>query len=215
MTHHSASELIVLHTVRLMGFADSGDVAERAGTSHAEVLRVLTEAKRKGWVQHTAFADLDGWSLTDSGKVANERQLAAERSDADPAGVVATAYRAFLPPNARLLRAVSDWQTKPSGADELALNDHTDPAWDDRVLDELTALGQELAPLVESLSAVLPRFGGYTSRFDAALRRARVGQHDWIDQTSVDSCHRVWFQLHEDLIATLGIDRGSDDFMDG
>jgi len=30
-----------------------------------------------------------------------------------------------------------------------------------------------------------------------------------VDHTDVDSCHRVWFELHEDLIATLGIDRRS------
>ncbi|WP_245966848.1 hypothetical protein [Sphaerisporangium album] len=34
------------------------------------------------------------------------------------------------------------------------------------------------------------------TRFTAALAGARV-----------DSCHRVWFELHEDLIATLGLDR--------
>jgi hypothetical protein len=28
-----------------------------------------------------------------------------------------------------------------------------------------------------------------------------------VDRTDVDSCHRVWFELHEDLVATLGIDR--------
>jgi hypothetical protein len=27
-----------------------------------------------------------------------------------------------------------------------------------------------------------------------------------VDRTDVDSCHRVWFELHEDLVATLGID---------
>jgi hypothetical protein len=28
--------------------------------------------------------------------------------------------------------------------------------------------------------------------------------------TGVDSCHRVWFELHEDLVATLGIDRATE-----
>ena len=34
-----------------------------------------------------------------------------------------------------------------------------------------------------------------------------AGEHDWVDRTDIDSCHRVWFELHEDLIATLGLSR--------
>ncbi|WP_329080972.1 hypothetical protein [Streptosporangium sp. NBC_01469] len=48
---------------------------------------------------------------------------------------------------------------------------------------------------------------GYDTRFTAALARARAGKSAWVDRTDVDSCHRVWFQFHEDLIATLGLDR--------
>ncbi len=207
MTHRSAPELLVLHAVRVMGFADSEAVAARAGTSRPEAERVLSESECKVWVQHVAFADLDGWSLTDSGKAENERQLAAELVDADPAGVVAAVYRSFLPLNARLLRAVTDWQIRPTEADRFAPNDHADDTWDERVLDELAALGRQLAPLADRLSAVLMRFDDYTKRYEAALRKARNGELDWIDKTDVDSCHRVWFQLHEDLVATLGIDR--------
>jgi hypothetical protein len=214
VSHESAAELLVLHAVRVLGFAGSAEVAERAGVRYAEVLRVLGRAEREGWVQHAAFADLSGWSLTDSGKVENERQLAAERAEADRAGVVAVVYRAFLPLNARMLRAVTDWQITPTEADRFAPNDHTDRARDERVLDELTALSRELAPLIESLSAVLSRFGDYACRFDSALGHARGGQHDWVDKTSVDSCHTVWFQLHEDLVATLGIDRRGEGCVD-
>ncbi len=54
---------------------------------------------------------------------------------------------------------------------------------------------------------VLTRFCGYDSRFSAALTHARSGETAWVDRTDVDSCHRVWFELHEDLVATPGIDR--------
>ncbi|GEK21750.1 hypothetical protein CXY01_22700 [Cellulomonas xylanilytica] len=47
------------------------------------------------------------------------------------------------------------------------------------------------------------------SRSTAARRRAVAGDGGWVDRTDVDSCHRVWFELHEDLVATLGIDRHS------
>ena len=55
----------------------------------------------------------------------------------------------------------------------------------------------------------LGRFDGYDDRFAAALRKAREGEHLFVDGR-VDSCHRIWFELHEDLLATLGIERGAD-----
>lgn len=207
MSHPSTPELLVLHAIRLIGFADSHAITARAGTDSDVTLRLLREAEREGWVQHLAFADLDGWSLTDTGRAENERQLATERTEADPDNTIATTYRDFFPLNARLVRAVTEWQIKPTDEDQFASNDHNDPAWDSRVLDELAVLGTELVPLTNRLLAVLARFDGYSDRYDAALHRAANGEHDWIDKTDVDSCHRVWFQLHEDLVATLGIDR--------
>jgi hypothetical protein len=44
----------------------------------------------------------------------------------------------------------------------------------------------------------------------AALRKVEAGQHSWLDAPDRDSCHLVWIQFHEDLLATLGLPRGSD-----
>lgn len=214
MSHDSTSELLILHAVRLLGFANSEAIAARAGTSTAEVARVLDEADTQGWVQHLGFAGLEGWSLTDTGRAENERQLAAERQLADPENTIAAVYREFLPLNTRLVRAVTDWQINPTSEDQFAPNDHSDPAWDGRILNELTALDTDLAPLVQRLTDVLTRFDGYVERYRAALRRAVDGELDWIDKTDVDSCHRVWFQFHEDLVSTLGIDRGTESLED-
>ncbi|NKY60087.1 hypothetical protein [Nocardia flavorosea] len=207
MSRISAPELLILHAVRLLGFAGSAAIAARFDTSHEETLRLLRAADRNGWVQHSAFFDVDGWSLTEAGKAENERHLAAERSSADPEGVIPAVHRDFLPLNARLLRAVTDWQIAPAEAGRFAPNDRTDSARDQRILDELAAVGAALAPLEERLSRVLARFDGYAARYGEALRNAGDGLSGWIDKTDRDSCHRVWFQLHEDLIATLGIDR--------
>lgn len=121
--------------------------------------------------------------------------------------MVGSVYRDFLPLNARLVSACTGWQLRPAGEDGLAPNDHTDPAWDAGVLTELDTLNAALAPLIARLTAVLTRFSGYDTRFDASLQRAHAGENPWVDRSDVDSCHRVWFQLHEDLVATLGIDR--------
>lgn len=211
MTHSSTVDLLVLHAVRLLGFADDGAVAAQAGVSQEMALSKLREAESSGWVQYGGFFDIEGWSLTESGREENERQLAEERLAVDAEDAIGAVYRDFRPLNARLLRAVTDWQLKPTEADALEANDHADAAWDARVVDELRRLGDELAPLSDQLCAVLTRFDGYHRRYAAALRKVENGLGQWVDRTEVDSCHRVWFQLHEDLIATLGMQRGNEE----
>jgi hypothetical protein len=36
------------------------------------------------------------------------------------------------------------------------------------------------------------------------------GHRAWVDAPDRDSCHILWIQFHEDLLATLGVPRGSD-----
>ncbi len=207
MSHPSPPGLLVLHAVRILGFADTPTVARRFGLDADDTEEALLDAEAYGWVTRTGFADLHGWSLTESGRVENERQLAAERTEAGADATVRDVYRAFLPLNARLQRACTDWQLRPTATDRLARNDHRDPDWDGAVLNELAAIDLGLAPLAERLGRALARLDGYHPRFAAARERVVAGDGGWVDRTDVDSCHRVWFELHEDLIATLGIDR--------
>lgn len=207
MTHDSAADLLFLHAVRITGFSDTPALAHRYGLDAATTKEALLDAEARGWVGHTAFAGTGGWSLTERGKAENERQLAAELAQVGGAEEVRAVYREFLPLNALLLRACTDWQLRPTAGDRLAVNDHSDPAWDAGVLHELACIDRALVPLAGRLGSVLSRFRGYDIRFTEALARAQDGEAAWVDRTDVDSCHRVWFELHEDLIATLGLDR--------
>lgn len=208
MTLQSSAELLTLHGVRLLGFGSTHEVATRFGLDHTETTEALEDARASGWLVHTSFADASGWSLTDAGRLVAEARLAAEVDTAGLRGAVASCYERFLPLNARLLRACTDWQLRPSGAGRLTANNHADEEWDGRVLDELDLLAGELSPIAAELEMMLARFGGYADRFVAAVRRAQQGDAGWVDRTDRDSCHKVWFQLHEDLIATLGLRRG-------
>ena len=59
-------------------------------------------------------------------------------------------------------------------------------------------------------SEALARFGGYRGRLSNALARAREGGVDWVTRPVIDSYHTVWFELHEDLLATLGRTRSAE-----
>ncbi len=207
MTRQSPSELLVLHAVRLTGFADTAAAAHRFGTGSAETEEILGDAEAYGWVSHACFAGLSGWSLTERGRAENERQLAAELAETGAVTEVQQIHEDFLPLNGRLLRACTNWQLRPTPSDPLAVNDHSDPGWDAAVIGELAFLAGALTPLAHGLEKILSRFSGYSTRFTAAMQRARDGDGRWVDRTDIYSCHRVWFELHEDLIATLGLSR--------
>ena len=200
--------LLVLHAVRLLGFAPTAAVAGRFGVDEALAGDLLEDHRSLGLVSWSSFADSAGWSLTERGRVEGEARLAAELEATGRRDVVHRTYLDFLDLNARVLQAVTDWQTRPVVGDPFAANDHQDLRWDTRVLRRLDEVGGALGPLAGVLSGVLDRLAGYSERYEAALARARGGQPEWVDGLGRDSCHTIWFQLHEDLLATLGIPRG-------
>jgi len=206
----SNPDLLVLHAVRVTGMAATAAIADRTDLRRDVVEEHLLDDEARGWVRRVDFADLAGWTPTESGRVEDERRLAdeLERTGARPA--VEGAHTTFERLNARVLGSLTRWQIRPRSWDPLAANDHDDVPWDERVLDELASYGRRLGPLCSGLTAALDRFRGYDERYAAALRRALAGQRAWVDGAGVDSCHTVWIQLHEDLLATLGLARGQD-----
>ncbi len=92
----------------------------------------------------------------------------------------------------------------------MAVNDHTDWPWDERVLQTLASVGAPFRLLCTQLTGALARFDGYAGRYAAALGQVDQGHRAWVDGPDRDSCHILWIQFHEDLLATFGIPRGSD-----
>jgi DNA-binding GntR family transcriptional regulator len=207
--HPSSAELLTLHAVRVTGMTDAFAIARRTGLARELVEDLLLDDEARGWVQRVAFADLAGWSLTETGRLEGERRLADELEGTGARPAVARAHDTFTRLNERFLLTLTHWQIRPQAWDRLAANDHDDPVWDGRVLDELASYRRRLGPLCAELTAALERFAGYDERYAAALARAEAGQARWVDGVEVDSCHTVWIQLHEDLLATLGIDRST------
>ncbi|MCZ2263783.1 transcriptional regulator [Isoptericola sp. QY 916] len=212
MSRVSEPGLLVLHAVRVRGSADAAAVARRSGLTVDVAREHLLDLEAFGHVTWAEFAGTGGWSLTERGRAEGERRLAAELA-ADPTGrasaVVRAALSTFDPLNARLLQACTDWQLRPAAGGRLDLNDHRDAAWDARVLDELGAVAAEARPLLAGLAAELDRFSGYAERLDDALTAARKGDGARVAGIGAASVHGVWMELHEDLLATVGIPRGA------
>jgi hypothetical protein len=199
-----ADEFVVLHVLRCIGFAGLPRVADAAGLPDAEVESQLIDLAVAGWVTRTP-GEFGGWGLTEAGRAEDARRVAGELDATGARGAVTAAYDEFLVLNPELLDLCSAWQMR-SVQGVAVPNDHSDPAYDARVLDRFAALDRRADGVCTDLSAALPRFRRYRVRLTAALDRARSGALEHLAD-STTSYHAVWFQLHEDLLATLGIPR--------
>lgn len=206
----SEVDLLVLHGMRVLGGPALGELVELYGLDYAEVSELLLDAQACGWASRLEFFGATTWSLTDAGKREDERRLQAELDRTGTRQAVTAAHAAFLPLNERHGRACTAWQLRPTWADPLAANDQTDPGWDRGVLEELAAIASEAEGVGVRLSGALARFGVHTPRYRNALGWALAGETAWVNSPEHPSCQIVWIQLHEDLLATLGIPRGSD-----
>ena len=72
------------------------------------------------------------------------------------------------------------------------------------------AIDDAVQPVCRDLAAALERFDGYGERLASARKKVEGGDTDWFTKPLIDSYHTVWFELHEDLLATLGIDRSKE-----
>ncbi len=210
MTYESAPEDLALLGARVLGFPRASRIAARYGLAQTVVEEALLDFEARGWARHTSFAESSGWSTTEAGKAEVERRLDAELDRAGARAAVSAAHTAFGPLNRRFSTACTDWQIRPTRIDPMAFNDHSDWSWDERVLKTLTSAGHTFRQLCDELAAALARFHGYADRYFAALAHVDAGRRAWIDAYDRDSCHLVWIQFHEDLLATLNLPRGAE-----
>ncbi len=138
------------------------------------------------------------------------RRLTGERLAAGTHAVLTSAYERFRPLNQRFLELCTRWQLRQDEHGETAVNDHTDPDYDAAAIADLAEIHREAAPLMSDLAEALDRYRRYEPLLTTALRRVRAGEVDYFTKPMIPSYHTVWFELHEDLLATLGIERSSE-----
>jgi hypothetical protein len=190
--------------LRLKGFADTPAVVEAVGADVSDVVARLENAQADGLVSRRD-GTIKGWSLTPGGRAKHSELIANELADSGARDKVADAYRRFLAINAELLATCTDWQLRGG-----ALNDHADRDYDAAVILRLREVNAAVQPVCQDLGGALDRFSRYGARLDEALRKVEAGQHDWFAKPMIDSYHTVWFELHEDLLVTLGIERSKE-----
>lgn len=183
------SSWVVLHTLRLRGRLPARD-----GSDHNALVK-------HGFAERSR----DRLVLTADGRAAHATWAVA--APGAPRQAAEAAYEAFGPLNERLKRTSHDWQLMRGGVP----NDHSDPAYDFKVVDRLDGINRSVQTLLDALTSDVPRFGAYARRFGTALERLGAGDHSWFTSPACDSYHTVWMELHEDLLLATGRERSDEE----
>ena len=167
LSWHSDQELLVLHGVRLGGFATTEAVAERAALPADVVGDQLGVLESQGLVEHMTFGDASGWILTEDGKERDTELLQEELQLSGAQSALRTALENFESgPNAQLVQVITHWQLQSSP-------EHATTS--SAVVQELTELADALEELMVPLTHRLPRFRRYPHQFREAVQKARSG----------------------------------------
>lgn len=203
-SHQSVSDLRVLHTLRCIGVSSEERVASASGLAARDTTDRLHRLADRGLAE-LGPGPFGGWGLTEDGRVKVQKLVGVELDLTDSRANVRRCYESFLGFNPKLLQVCTDWQMRTLGQSHI-LNDHLDPDYDAKVLTRLMRIDDASQQICADLAGRLARFGVYGPRLSRALERVLAGEHAYVADT-FESYHTVWFQLHEDLLVTLGISR--------
>ena len=196
----------VLHALRTKGMAEMGALAQASGLSDDRVAEILRELGERGWVRYRDGKRAQGWMLLGEGRAEAERLATSEIEESGKRTMITGLYGSFMVLDPELKQVCTDFQIRG----DQTINDHSDQDYDSAVIARLAGINRRVQPVLADLSEALDRFAHYGDRLDHALGQVQRGDLNWFTKPTVDSYHEVWFELHEDLLVTLGIDRADE-----
>ena len=205
----SDPDLLIIHGLRVATRpTDTRELAQAVGLAPAVVDVRMADLVESGHARRRD-GNMAGWVLTPEGRAHGEARIAEELDAAGEREAVADLYQRFLGVNQGFLSLCTDWQLREVDGEQV-LNDHADASHDDSVVARLVEADVVVQSICVQLAERLARFDGYGRRFSDALGRVQAGEVEWFTRPMIDSYHTVWFELHEDLLATLGIERAKE-----
>lgn len=194
----------LLHLLRVKGTVSTDAIAATFAISLGAAERRL--AALGGLVQSRP-GRFGGWRLTDGGQLLHSCWIAGELN-AETRARLGALYERFEPVNASFKKLCTRWQVR---SDTGLPNDHRDRAYDSGVIQELSALHDEISRLITEFAAECDRLARYQPALAGALDRLRRGDLTAFSRPMSGSYHDVWMELHQDLLVTLGRSRGEGD----
>jgi len=183
--------LRLLQGLRLKGRSDASRIAGAWGSNEASAAEQLARLVAQGLVEEKRGT----FALNEAGESLRTRLIDAERSALDDPAIQEL-YADFCAVDTPFKTLVADVQLGKLERDDAALH--------------LTPIHQQLQPLLDRASALVPRLSFYTPRFEEALRALQQGDPRYLASPLVESYHGLWFEFHEELIQASGRSRAQE-----
>jgi len=208
MSYQSEPNLLILHTLRIRGFVQSSEIADSTGLESEEIESHLDEFRENDLVNYRE-GRIEGWMLTQEGREKSQQLVSSELESSGSKEEINSSYQNFLSINQEFLSLCTDWQLRTVEGEQ-EINDHSDSAYDAGVVARLADINDQIQPVCHALAASLKRFESYKYRFSDALHKVQNNESEWFTKPMIDSYHTIWFELHENLLSTLGIERSKE-----
>jgi DNA-binding MarR family transcriptional regulator len=197
--------LSLLMALRTQGLASVGRAAAAAGLDTAAAANLLREFADAGLVRQREGKHT-GFMLLPTGGDRLEALL--EEEGLRTSEELSDNYDRFNQLNTRVLKVCSDWQLRSDTGSGVP-NDHSDPGYDGSVIERLVDLNGRASSVVGKIANCAQRYAPYGDRLEACVQRLADGDHAAFTAVMAESYHTVWFELHQDLLLTLGLERES------
>lgn len=189
-------EHVVLHGLAVKKLATPDEIAAAVAMDPAFVREVLAVAGRASEVKGK-------FTLAPATRVIVKGEYSRHYRDLRGDAAFLAAYERFEVLNHDLKGLVTQWQVHEVGGAQVP-NDHSDKAYDEKILDRLGALHERFEPVLRAMTTALPRLAIYEKGLAHALEQAEAGKIEWVSDVKIPSYHTLWFELHEDLLCMLG-----------
>jgi hypothetical protein len=203
MALSSDPRFLVLHALRIKGFAKVADLFELSRVPEAPLVEHLESLQGEGNAQFREARGL--WQLTPAGREVHPVLLEADAGRPGFRDGLAVSYPRFLELNEEMKALCGDWQLRDGEP-----NDHSDATYDKEVIKRVSKLDSHAQKVTSSFGKVAERFAAYPSRLATSRGALEGGQQNMFTGVMCGSYHDVWMELHEDLLLTQSIDRAAE-----
>lgn len=198
----SEEEFIVLDYMDIFKNVDEASLQEDTGLDPEKISAILKKFSEKGFVTKI----MEGmWQIESAGEEEAAKYREKMLEESGRRDEIIKYCQEFEEINKKFKELVTRWQMKDEGG-VLVPNDHKDPDYDFKIIEELNEIHEETKRLISKISEIIPMYKRYISRFENALNRLMEGKLDYMDRAR-DSYHNIWFELHESLLKLSGMRR--------
>ncbi|MEX2394485.1 MAG: hypothetical protein WD826_08405 [Actinomycetota bacterium] len=180
-----STDLAYLMAIRVQGFTHPDRVAVGAGVDIPAATSALDDYLSGGLIRETKL----GFKMTEAGLERLEVLLTDE--NLKDSGDLLEAYERFLLVDPKVKILSSEWQ------------EHNDES----VIYRLIDIHARASNVLQRINVAAPRYAPYQTRLDGCVARLEAGDKDAFTKAATESYHQVWWELHTDLLHTLGLER--------